>query len=414
MQRISTNMPNDDMQYHLRLREWRMNELQNRIAGQTRIGNLRDDPVAASHSVRYQSLLERLNRYTKNVGVMQGNYRLTEDYLRSANDLVHRVRELAIQGANGTYSKDQKQMMAVEINQFLNELVEVANARSADGQALFSGDKIDSLPFRVLKGNVSGADGQVITGVVYTGGVAHNQVEVSEGSFVPSGFAGNYIFWAEMSEVMSDADATAYVVAQDSSILVDTVSIDLKAGDNVYAIMAKINDSPAAVRASLDPVKNSLVIETTSPHQLMLEDAGAGTVLKDLGMISSGMNPLHNIAPDARMSGGSLFDMIIFLRDQLYNGETVDVGGAGLKGIDIGQGNLIASMAEIGSRYERLDYVESRLSREIPEITARNSKETDIDIARAITDLKMYEYTHKAALGVAGRILQPTLLDFLR
>ena len=134
MQRISTNMPNDDMQYHLRLREWRMNELQNRIAEQTRIGELRDDPVAAAHSVRYQSLLDRLSRYSENVGVVQSNYRLTEDYLRTANDLLHRVRELAIQGANGTYSKDQKQMMAVEINQFLNELVEVANARSADGQ----------------------------------------------------------------------------------------------------------------------------------------------------------------------------------------------------------------------------------------------------------------------------------------
>jgi flagellar hook-associated protein 3 FlgL len=407
-------MPTDDMQYHLRLREWRMNELQNRIAEQTRIGELRDDPVAASHSVRYQSLIERLTRYTKNVGVVQSNYSLTEDYLRSANDLVHRIRELAIQGANGTYSKDQKQMMAVEIDQFLNELVEVANARSADGQALFSGDKIDSLPFRVLKGNVAGADGQVITGVIYSGGMAHNRAEVSEGSFVPTGFAGNQVFWAEMSEVMSDAEATSYVVQEDSHILVDSVRIDLKAGDNVRAIMAKINDSAAAARASLDPVRNSLVVQTTTPHQLWLEDGGNGTVLADLGMISSNTNPPHNIAPDARISGGSLFDMVIFLRDQLYAGETIDVGGAGLKGIDIGQSNLITSLAEIGSRYERLEYVESRLSREIPEITARNSNETDIDIARAITDLKMYEYTHKAALGVAGRILQPTLLDFLR
>ena len=106
--------------------------------------------------------------------------------------------------------------------------------------------------------------------------------------------------------------------------------------------------------------------------------------------------------------------MIIFLRDQLYNGETVDVGGAGLRGLDVGQHNLISSLAEIGSRYERLDILETRLSREIPEITARDSKATDIDIAQAITELKMYEYTHKAALGVAGRILQPTLLDFLR
>ncbi len=414
MQRISTNMPNDDMQFHLRIREWKMNELQNKMAEQTRIANLRDDPAAASHSVRYQSLLERLGKYTDNIGALQSNYKLTEDYLRSANDLVHRIRELAVQGANGSYSKDQKQIMAVEVNQFLNELVEVANGRSADGQAMFSGDKIDSLPFRILKGNVPGADGQVITGVLYSGGMAHNGVEISEGSFAPSGFAGNQVFWAEPNEVMADVDATSYVVTGDSSILIDGVRIDLKAGDNVYAIMAKINDSSAAAKASLDPVNNSLVIQSTTPHQLWLEDGDNGTVLNDLGMISSNLKPPYNISPDARTSGGSLFDMIIFLRDQLYNGETIDVGGAGLKGIDIGQGNLLASLADIGSRYERLDQVENRLSVVIPDITERNSKEVDIDITKAITDLKMYEYTHKAALGVAGRILQPTLLDFLR
>ena len=414
MQRISTNMPNDDMQYHLRAREWRMNELQSNIAEQTRIGNLRDDPVAAAHSTRYQSLIKRLDRYGSTVGTVQSDYRISEDYLRSANELVHRVRELAVQGANGTYSKEQKAMMGVEINQILNELVEIGNARSADGESLFAGDRTDSLPFRAILGNVPGADGQVITGVMYTGGMAHNQAEVSEGSFVPTGFAGNQVFWAEQSEIMADNDATAYVVQKDSSILIDGVEIGFKAGDNVHAIIARINDSAAAVKASMDPVGNSLVLQATAPHQLFLEDAADGSVLKDLGMLSASGDPPHNLAPDARTSGGSIFDMMIFLRDQLYNGETIDVGGAGLKGIDLGQSNLLSSIAEIGARYNRLDYVQSRLASEIPEIQSRNSREVDIDITQAITDLKMYEYTHKAALGAAGRILQPTLLDFLR
>jgi flagellar hook-associated protein 3 FlgL len=414
MQRISTNMPNDDMQYHLRVREWKMNKLQSNIAKQTRIGNLRDDPVSAAHSTRYQSLIKRLGRYGSTISNVQSDYRITEDYLRSANELVHRVRELAVQGANGSYSKEQKGMMAVEINQFLNELVEIGNARSAEGESLFAGDRTDSLPFRATFGNVPGADGQVITGVMYTGGMAHNQAEVSEGSFVPTGFAGNRVFWAERNEVMADNDATTYVVQKDSSILIDGVEIGFKAGDNVHAIIARINDSAAAVRASMDPVGNSLVIQATSPHQLWLEDAVGGSVLGDLGMLSRSGNPPHNLAPDARTAGGSLFDMMIFLRDQLYNGETVDVGGAGLKGIDLGQSNLLTSLAEIGSRYNRLDHVQNRLAYEIPEIQSRNSREVDIDITQAITDLKMYEYTHKAALGAAGRILQPTLLDFLR
>ncbi len=414
MQRISTNMPNDDMQYHLRLREWRMNELQNNIAEQTRIRNLRDDPVGAAHSTRYQSLIKRLNRYGDTIGAVQGEYRITEDYLRSANELVHRVREIAVQGANGTYSKEQKGMMAVEVNQLLNEMVEIGNARSADGESLFSGDRSDNLPFRAMTGNVAGADGQVITGVMYTGGMAHNEAQVSEGSFVPTGFAGNQVFWAERSEVMADNDATTYVVQEDSTILIDGVEIGFKAGDNVHAIIARINDSAAPVKASMDPVGNSLVIQGTYPHQLWLEDGLGGTVLQDLGMVSASGSPPYNLAPDARTAGGSLFDMMIFLRDQLYNGETIDVGGAGLKGIDIGQNNLLSSIAEIGSRYKRLDYVQNRLDYEVPEIQRRNSQEVDIDITQAITELKMYEFTHKAALAVAARILQPTLLDFLR
>ena len=61
-----------------------------------------------------------------------------------------------------------------------------------------------------------------------------------------------------------------------------------------------------------------------------------------------------------------------------------------------------------------LEVIGDRLSYEIPEMINRNSKEVDLDLSEAIMDLKMYEYTHKAALQTAGRILQPTLLDFLR
>ena len=55
MQRISTNMPNDDMQFHARMRESSLNRLQNQIASQSRIQNLRDDPTGAAHATRHAS-----------------------------------------------------------------------------------------------------------------------------------------------------------------------------------------------------------------------------------------------------------------------------------------------------------------------------------------------------------------------
>ena len=415
MKRISTNMPNNDMQYYMRLREWKMNQVQNQIADQTRIKELRDDPVAAAHSVRYSSHIVRLNRFAKNIQSVQDSGRIAEGYLQESLSLMQRIREIAVTGAQGTFTNQEKGYMAEEVDQLLQEFIELANAQSGNGTMLFSGDNVFAKPYRISMGHVTGSPGEVITSVDYVGTVKKNLVEISEGSFIESNFPGNMIFWAEQQQLISDRDASAYQVLEDSSIRIDGKEIPLKAGDTVHAIIAKINYSGAAVKAKMDPVQNSLVLQTTIPHQLWIEDGVNGTVFKDLGVLSSvGSLAPNNISPDARLSGGSTFDMIIHLRDALYRGDTIDIGGSGLRGIDSAMNNLLTSLAELGAKDKRLETVGERVAYEIPEMIQRNSKEVDLDLSEAITELKMLEYSHKAALQTAGRILQPTLLDFLR
>jgi len=414
MFRVSTDMSNDDMAYQLRIREFQMNQLDNQMGSQTRILNLRDDPIGAAHAVRFESKLARLDRYTKNVNAVIDSNNIADGYLKSATEIVQRVREIAVQGANGTFSASDLKNMGQEVNQLLNELVQIANGRSADGTTLFAGERTQGMAFRTLQGNVPGASGQVVTEVQYTGTIGRNLVQTSDVGTIPQGLPGNGLFWAEQQQVLANLDATGYVVQNDSVISIDGREIKLAAGDNVSAIIAKINDSGAMVKASLDPVKNSLVLQTTAPHQLWLEDV-QGTSLRDLGIIDPvNGRPPHNIASDARLSGGSLFDMVISLRDQLFAGNQVDVGGQGIKGIDAGLGNLVAGRAELGSINERLKGVAGRIAFEIPAVQQEDSRVKDLDVTKAATDLKLLEYTHQAALQTAGRILPPTLLDFLR
>jgi len=414
MKRISTQTPNDDMQYHMRMREWRMNEIQNRMAEQTRVKELRDDPVAAAHSTRYTSKIHRLTRFTRNIDTARGNLRIAEGYMSSANDILHRIREIAVQGATGTYTRQETTYMAEEVNELLNELVEIANAKNGDGSTIFAGDRTGGAAYRILRGGVPGTDKNVVTSVDYIGTAAPGKIEISEGSYIDAALQGNRVFWAEHQQVFSNIDAQTFQVQEDSAILVDGIEVSLKSGDSVHSVIAKINRSGAAVKASLDPVRNSLLLSTTVPHELMLEDLGNGTVLQDLGILGDTGRPPGNYHRDARVSGGSLFDMIIHLRDSLYSGDTLQIGGGSLKGIDLAQNNLLASIADIGAMDERMQVVEKRLAYEIPELKAKNSKEVDIDLAEAITDLKMLEYTYKAALQTAARILQPTLMDYLR
>jgi flagellar hook-associated protein 3 FlgL len=413
MQRIATNQSNDDMQYYARMREALLNRTQNQIASQSRLQELRDDPSAAAHATRHASYLYRLERYADNIEYAQNRHRETEAYVQEAVDLVQRARELAIQGANGTYSQDDRMAIATEINQLLVQLVDTANARGADGTMLFAGDRTQTTPFRAIEARSAGFEEPVISQVQYLGTITRNQTEIADGSYLALNFPGNQVFWAEDQQVYGSVDTTSFVVQADTSIMIDNTEIPLRQGDNIYAIVARINDAGVAVRARVDSVNNGLVLETTTPHQIWLDESG--DVLKQFGILSdTGDAPPHNVASSARVFGGSVFDMMITLRDQLVAGDVVDIGGRALGGIDSALTGLNRRLGEIGSFDQHLQIAYQRTESTIPEITQRYSNNVDVDMTEAITRLQLLEFTHQAALGAAARVIQPTLLDFLR
>ncbi len=62
----------------------------------------------------------------------------------------------------------------------------------------------------------------------------------------------------------------------------------------------------------------------------------------------------------------------------------------------------------------RLDLAKQRLSADQLNITKLVSETEDVDLAEAIMNLNMQESVYRAALGSAVRVIQPSLLDFLR
>ncbi|MCL2294750.1 MAG: flagellar hook-associated protein 3 [Spirochaetes bacterium] len=415
MKRVSTNLPNDNIQHFMRKQQVGLHRMQNKIASQSKVLNLRDNPIAAAHSVVLQSNISRLQKFAANAGEIQGRGRVAEAHLQGAIGIMHRINELAVQGANSTFSREDTVMMAEEVNQLLSELIEISNARYGDGTTMFSGDRTLSLAFRTTSSHVEGSGRSLVTNVEFIGTNRNSLTEISENSYIESSFPGNSVFWAENQVLMSSRNADSFFVREDSSIYVSGVTIDLRTGDNIHAVVAKINDSGAPVRASLDPVRNSIVLTTTQPHQIWIEDLGSGTVFQEIGLIGNiTQRPPHNIANDARVSGGSLFDVVIRLRDSLFTGNVIEIGSGGLQGIQNGLNHLILQAGKLGARDERLQIIQNRLAHQTHEVQAMNSKLVDIDLAEAIMELRMLEHVHQASLQTAARILPPTLLDFLR
>ncbi len=414
MKRISSNLQHTDMQYALRRQESRLNGVNNQMASQRRIQDLRDDPLAAGHAVRYQSYLARLDRFERNAKTLTDQFKVAEGFMNQSLQVMQRVRELAVQGANGTLTPGDLKNIAPEIDELLKELVLNANATGPDGVRVFAGTKSFTEPFETVLGDVDGAGNPMIRQVRYNGSVDPKNVEIDELSYARADTSGSRTFWAERQSLFSEVDATAYQVREDTAIEVDGISVPLAAGDNVYAIIAKINDSGAAVKASLDPVTNGLNLETTDARQLWLKDASGGDVLSSLGLVKAGQRPPYNLADSVRVSGGSIFDAVIAFRDALLSGDQEAVGGKVLGALDGSIDSLATRLAEIGSRYEHTQATVARLETQTLNATGAESREADLDFTKAMTDLKMYEYTQQAALSTAAKLYSSTLLNYLR
>jgi flagellar hook-associated protein 3 FlgL len=408
-------MPNNNIQYYLRRQEEALSNQQARIAGSSRIKELRDDPLAASHAVRYESYLARLERYEKNTLFARDHYNEVDAYLKQTNDVLQRIRELAVAGATGTHAPEDLKYMAVEINELLKEVVSVSNALGPDTKQLFAGEKVFTEPFRLVEGTVQGGGESMVVRVEYRGAGPARDTEISENTYASLDIGGGEAFWAEKMQIFSALDATNYRVPADGAFYVDGEEITVNAGDTLHAIVAKINESAAPVKAYVDPETKGIALEGTNAHLIRLEDRQDSRVLRDLGLIVSNNDPAApNWHPEARVSGGSVFDMIIRLRDALYRGDQDFVGSQGIGGVDLALNNLAGRMADIGSRQERAEMTWKRINSEIPIVTAALDREAGLNLATAATDLGMMDFAHRAALQTAAKIIPPTLLDFLR
>ena len=414
MRRISSAMNNMDTQSALRLQESRLNRANNQIGSQRKIQQLRDDPISAGHLVRYQSYLGRVNTFEKNAATLTDQFSLREGYMTNSLEIMQRVRELAVTGANGVYTPEDMKNMAMEVDELLKELVQNANAISSDGNSIFGGTNTKSTVFEVEMGTVAGSGVALIESVRYNGNIDTNRIEVDENKYMDLDNAGNRTFWAEQQQIFGGRDALSWQASADSVISVDGVSVSVTAGDNVHSLAAKINESGAAVRASIDPVTGGLNLETTDARQLWLSDVKGG-VLNELGIIKdSSQKPPYNIGNSVRVSGGSLFDTVIAFRDALLKGDVESVGGRVLGSLDNGISNLVTRIAKSGSEYERAQLAVARNSATALNVTQQVSSEGDLDFTKAVTDMKMLDYAYQATLSNAGKMYNNTLLNYMR
>ena len=97
-----------------------------------------DAPIAAAKSIRYKSKIAQLEQNEKNIEDANELLKVTESTLSSYNDILQRISELSVDAANGTRGEEERDAIAVEIEQLRSEIVSLANTKY-NGRYIFSG-----------------------------------------------------------------------------------------------------------------------------------------------------------------------------------------------------------------------------------------------------------------------------------
>ena len=410
--RVTSSMMGDNLVNTLKNNTEKMLKTQNDIATGVKNRIPRENPVEVSHSIHYKRVLFELEQFEKNVDDGKARLNVADTALGSATEILQRIRELAVQGANGIYTKEDRAKIAAEVEELLSELVNIANTKYK-GKVIFGGNDTLEDPFKIMRTYSKYARKTVIDKVEYYGDMGKLNREIGRGSITAVNIPGNEVFWAENASLFSSVNASNYIVPTDSTVRINGVEINFKAGDNIEMIVNRLNRAPIPVRASVNRMNGAIILETSSARDIWVEDIKGSTVMQDIGVIS-GKNPPKNLSPTARFFGGTIFEMVKRVRDSLYMDDAEDLGSRALGGLDLALENILKYRAELGARSSRLDMVKARIIHDRTDMEEILSRNEDIDVAESITKLKMLELAHQAALGVTARIIQPTLLDFLR
>jgi len=117
-----------------------------KLSSGLRINKAGDDASGLAVSEKMRGQIRGLNQAEKNIENGVSFIQATEGYLQETQDILHRVRELAVQSANGIYSNEDRAQVQVEINQLVDEVNRISSHAQFNGMNMLTGRFAENAP----------------------------------------------------------------------------------------------------------------------------------------------------------------------------------------------------------------------------------------------------------------------------
>lgn len=144
--RVTTSLQIDRSIYDINAANQRLDNVQNDLSTGKRIHRPSDDPTANARAMVMKTTIAENKQYLSNIQSAHGFVQATDTAITSYVSSLQRLRQLAVQGANGSLDANAKAAIATEANQIREEIRTVANTQY-NGRYIFGGIKTDQQPF---------------------------------------------------------------------------------------------------------------------------------------------------------------------------------------------------------------------------------------------------------------------------
>ena len=110
-----------------------------KLSSGMRINRAGDDASGLAVSEKMRAQIRGLNQASENASNGISFIQTTEGYLQETEDIVQRIRELAIQSSNGIYTEEDRMQIQVEVSSLIAEVDRIASAAQFNGMNMLTG-----------------------------------------------------------------------------------------------------------------------------------------------------------------------------------------------------------------------------------------------------------------------------------
>jgi len=130
----------------LKFKGWDLTKDIEKLSSGMKVNKAGDDASGLAVSEKLRSQIRGLNQAERNIENAISFIQTTEGYLQETQDILHRIRELAVQSSNGIYSDFDRMQIQVEVSQLIDEVNRVADHAEFNRMPILKGDFAKDAP----------------------------------------------------------------------------------------------------------------------------------------------------------------------------------------------------------------------------------------------------------------------------